>query len=713
MKTTNFNEIVSFSKSILEIGVEENTSRDARKSIIRLNLFLNFGLFSCVINFYLNFTYNLNTSAFINLAGIFLLTIAFFLNRSGHYILSKILSIVTIHLYLLAINYVNGFRSGVFLLIFPHLLAMVFVVNINLKNNLYELLGIILCTLFTTLGIFTLSPYQSTMQLIDDGIYNSIFSINLIISLLLTLVYAFLILRTLEKHDAVLVQEKQFSDTIYDTSLDAVFIVDVNNQQIIDCNKKTIEIFGYDNKQSIVKQSVQAVLGISMEERIKMIHQSTYSIGSPWYGNMELNKCNETPFYAYVNIVPFSHHNIQYGKISVLDISEIKIAEFETIKAKEKAEKATQIKSKFLSNMSHELRTPLNAIIGTTNILHQEDCLPEQKQYLSVLKYSSEHILELINDILDLSKIEAGKMELESSPFAFNHFIQKVLAPFHTTLSPQLALKTTIDADDDLVIIGDETRLQQVLNNLLSNAKKFTPSGTISLQAAVIEKNEQEVAIRFEVSDTGIGIKPSKMKQIFESFTQANTETTRKYGGTGLGLSISMSLVQKMGGDLIAESEFGEGSSFSFTLRFGVASASTHPQAEAATLSSMDGFRVMLAEDNPVNLMVAKKFLQKWNLSVDAAVNGVEALQLFDANHYDVLLIDLEMPEMDGKEAVRQIRKMDAHIPIIAFTAAVYDNMEADLCQHGFTAFVSKPFKPENLHQKIKSLIMCTNSTVA
>jgi PAS domain S-box-containing protein len=705
MQTTNLDQIVSFSKSILETGVVENDSRDTRKSIIRLNLFLTFGLISCIINFYLNYIYSLNIGAAVNLFGFFLLGIAFFLNRDGKYNTSKILSILTIHLYLLSINYVNGFQSGVFLLIFPHLLAMVFVVNINIKNNLYELLLISLCTLFTTIGIFTLSPSQSTVQILDEGIYNSIFSINLITSLLLTLFYAFLILRTLEKHDAVIVQEKQFSDTIYDTSLDAVLIVNIDSHLIIDCNKTTLEIFGYKTKSELLKKIVKEILGETMQERIVGIRQSGYSVASPWYGNMELKKSGDVDFYAYVNIVPFSHNNTQYVKISILDISEIKIAEFETIKAKEKAEKATEVKSRFLSNMSHELRTPLNAIIGTTNLLNQETYLPEQKEYLTVLKNSSEHILELINDILDLSKIEAGKLELENNPFNFQNFIQKVTAPFRATLAPQLKLITNFDPALQMVIVGDETRLQQVLNNLLSNAKKFTPEGTIALNVSLLNKTKQQVLIGFEVTDTGIGIMPSKMKQIFESFTQANTETTRKYGGTGLGLSISSSLVQKMGGQLVAESEFGKGSTFKFNITLGIGDVYNTIDTQILFLKPFKGYKVLLAEDNPINMLVAKKFLTKWNLKVDEAANGSEALALYHKNQYDILLIDLEMPEMDGKEAVRRIRETDTEIPIIAFTAAVYSDMEEDLLRRGFSGFVSKPFKPEQLHSKMHSLL--------
>jgi CheY-like chemotaxis protein/nitrogen-specific signal transduction histidine kinase len=398
------------------------------------------------------------------------------------------------------------------------------------------------------------------------------------------------------------------------------------------------------------------------------------------------------------------HKNRQFCKISILDITEIKVAEFEILKAKERAERAAKVKARFLSNMSHELRTPLNAIIGTSNLLLQEEYLPSQQDSLSVLRHSSEHMLQLVNDILDLSKLEAGKMELDKKPFNLREFMHRVAAPFTKSSNPNISVELNIDPQLDLEVMSDDTRLQQVLNNLLSNAWKFTEKGQIIISARVDKISRQEASVHFCVSDTGIGIPQNKIRQIFDSFTQADIETTRKYGGTGLGLAISKFLVDKMGGEISVESEPGKGSSFSFTLKFQVTDHKVFSNETVKELNGLEGIRVLLAEDNPINMMVARKFLQKWNLQVDEASNGLEALELYKKNRYDLLLIDLEMPEMDGNEVTAIIRKKDMVTPIVAFTAAVYDGMQDDLLSKGFTEFIPKPFRPDDLHKKILQL---------
>jgi CheY-like chemotaxis protein/nitrogen-specific signal transduction histidine kinase len=408
-----------------------------------------------------------------------------------------------------------------------------------------------------------------------------------------------------------------------------------------------------------------------------------------------------------VNIVPFHHHNDLYCKISILDITEIKVAEFEIIKAKERAEKAVMVKSRFLSNMSHELRTPLNGIIGTSNILLQEDYLESQKPYLEVLKHSSEHMLHLVNDILDFSKLEAGKMELENNSFNLKDFLKKAVNPFITGAANQ-KVRLLVEIDDalDINIITDEMRLNQVINNLLSNARKFTEQGKILVAAKAESVKSHSVQVQFSVQDTGIGIHPAKVRQIFESFTQADTETTRKYGGTGLGLAISKHLVEKMGGELKVESDQGKGSNFFFTLELKIAKNQKAyvNEEKLKELINLAGLRILLAEDNPINMIVAKRFLQKWNVEVDEAVNGLKAVELFNKQSYDLLLIDLEMPEMDGAQAVAEIRRINTQIPIVAFTAAVYEDMHNDLLHKGFTDFIPKPFRPEDLHRKILQL---------
>jgi signal transduction histidine kinase/ActR/RegA family two-component response regulator len=703
MKTNFFQKIVLLPTTILNTGISQYSSEVFRKHVVRLNLFLSFCLGLSLINLFFNIINDLYISAFVNLSGTLLLTFAFYMIKDGKYEKAKIAGIVTINLNLFVLSYVEGFRSGQYMLIFPLLLALIFV--IDSKKDLNELIFTSVVTLLTTAFIFVFAPYHSQVQDIPELLYTTLFSTNLSISLLLTTLFAYIILKTLENHEEKILDEKKLTDTIYDTSLDAVFIVDVADLMIKDCNVRALDVFRYSDKFDLIRQPVQHLLGNPVLEHIRNINNNEFTNTTPWYGNMDFERSADEIFYAYVNIVPFSHQNRKFCKISILDITEIKVAEFEIIKAKERAEKAAKVKARFLSNMSHELRTPLNAIIGTSNILLQEDYLPTQRESFDVLKHSSEHMLQLVNDILDLSKLEAGKMELEKIPFNLKEFMSRVTAPFQKSGKPGLDLELLVDPELDLEIISDETRLLQIMNNLLSNAVKFTENGKITVTAKVEKNINREITVYFGVEDTGIGIPQQKIRQIFDSFTQADTETTRKYGGTGLGLAICKYLVVKMGGEINVESDPGKGSRFFFTAPFQVNMQKAYVNEESLKqLNSLEGIRVLLAEDNPINMMVAKRFLQKWKLTVDEAVNGLEAVEQYNRHHYDLLLIDLEMPEMDGIEVVAHIRKTNQEIPIVAFTAAVYDDMQADLLTKGFTEFIPKPFRPEDLHKKILQL---------
>ena len=315
-------------------------------------------------------------------------------------------------------------------------------------------------------------------------------------------------------------------------------------------------------------------------------------------------------------------------------------------------------------------------------------------------------MMVLINDILDYNKIEAGKLELASSPLNIKHFVQRVANQFYGQATGKgLKFVTDIDERLNLELMTDETRLNQVLSNLLSNAIKFTHEGTITLAARKIFATSTKATLQFIVRDTGIGIPGNKHKEIFESFTQADVDTTRKYGGTGLGLSITKKLINKFNSELMLESEVGKGSTFHFTVEMAINANRKMYINEDQTkkLEQLNGVQVLVAEDNPVNLSVAKRFLQKWGITVTEATNGREAVEKYKPGYFDVLLLDLEMPEMDGAAALNEIRKIDPNVPIIAFTAAVYDNIHADLINKGFTDFIHKPFRPEDLHNKINS----------
>jgi signal transduction histidine kinase len=378
--------------------------------------------------------------------------------------------------------------------------------------------------------------------------------------------------------------------------------------------------------------------------------------------------------------------------------------ERQMIKAREAAEESTRVKSMFLSNMSHELRTPLNGIIGTANLLLDEDCLPAQKEHLDVLRYSSGHMLTLINDILDFNKIDANKIDLQYNPVSLAELLNRLESVFARQFAAQ-GLHFTIQKSpllQDIKVLADETRLTQVLNNLLANALKFTHKGEVTLSATVAAQKSDLLTVDFTVTDTGIGIPLRKQDKIFDSFTQADTQTTRQYGGTGLGLSISKKIVAALGGELLVKSTPGRGSNFYFTLSFTRSLQPFIPVRKKQLFEPLKGMRLLIAEDNPINMKVARKFLQGWNITIAEAVNGLEAVEKSRNGEFDALLLDLEMPEMDGYTALHEIRRFNKDIPAIAFSAAMFPNIKAQLEEKGFNDFVTKPFRPEDLYQKIK-----------
>ncbi|HRQ52089.1 MAG TPA: ATP-binding protein, partial [Agriterribacter sp.] len=611
MQTNILDKLVSFCYSILNSGFDPAKGHEENKEVQRLIIFIFFGIGVNLISVIMNVVHGLYISISLNITSIILLSVCYFLNKDGKRGFAKVLGIITINLYLFAISYAEGLKAGEHMYYFPFLLALIFVIDI--RRNYEELILTSVITFITAALIFIVAPYVSNVQTISTEQYSALFSSNLSLSLVITACFTYYILKTLEINEEKLLDETRFKDTVYDTSLDSVFIVDTRSMIITGCNKKAIEVFGLTGREEIVGTPAKQLLGNIMEEHIVVQGRQQFTKKSPWYGNMDFVRKDDTPFFAYVNIVPFSHREYDFCKISILDITEIKIAEFEILKAKEKAEKAVQVKSRFLSNMSHELRTPLNAIIGTTNIILHEEYLPSQKQSFEVLKYSSEHMMQLVNDILDFSKIEAGKMVLEHAPFNVKSFLQKVATPFAAPVAAKhLELQMDVDDNANLEVYGDEMRLVQVMNNLVANAIKFTERGTITIEVKVVAHKSEQADIYIAVKDTGIGIAQNKMRQIFESFTQADIETTRKFGGTGLGLAISKKIIAQMGGNLQAESSIGVGSVFYFTLGFKIArqQRSYVDENKLKGLSSLEGTKVLLAEDNPINMIVAKRFLQ-------------------------------------------------------------------------------------------------------
>lgn len=392
---------------------------------------------------------------------------------------------------------------------------------------------------------------------------------------------------------------------------------------------------------------------------------------------------------------------------------EKEIAEIE----RKKAEEAKKTEQQFLANMSHEIRTPMNVVIGMTNLLLKTSMNDQQAKYINAIKHSSENLLVIINDILDLSKIEAGKIDFENIHFS----LEETLNLVYTTLkfkAEEKGLKMHIDIDKNLppMIIGDPVRLSQILLNLAGNAIKFTSKGSVTIKCEKLNEEKKKIMVRFSIIDTGIGIAEENISKVFESFTQASSETTRKYGGTGLGLTISKQLVELQDGTIGATSKLGEGSVFYFTIPYLAGSEMTLEkkirEIDPKILAELSTKRILLVEDNHFNQIVATDTIHDLvkGLKVECAMNGREGIEKLKINTYDLVLMDIQMPEMDGYETTKYIREKmpDAikNIPIMAMTANVLKEEIENCFDSGMNSYIAKPFDPEDLLNKIIKLLI-------
>lgn len=385
----------------------------------------------------------------------------------------------------------------------------------------------------------------------------------------------------------------------------------------------------------------------------------------------------------------------------------------ELILEKEKTEKASKARSEFLSTVSHELRTPLNAINGITHLLLEENPKKSQLHYLASLKFSGNYLATFINEILEINKIESNKIEVEHIPFN----LKELLTDIKSSLNG-LAIKNNNDFrilfDDKIpeTLLSDPTKLSQIFMNLINNALKFTQNGAVTITTTANLISEDAVIVYFNITDTGIGIAEDKYETVFESFSQGSVEINRKYGGTGLGLTIVKKLVSVLGGEIQLQSTLGLGSTFTFKLEFEIdknlAEKNTH--LLVADHSILDGKNILVVEDNKINQMITVKMLQNKGANCTVIDNGEEAITNIASNHYNIVLMDVHLPGINGTIATQEIRKFNTSIPIIAITAISLDENREMLLSYGMNDVVTKPFSPENFYNVISKNLVLTSS---
>ena len=509
---------------------------------------------------------------------------------------------------------------------------------------------------------------------------------------------------------------------IFEASLDSITITSLEGKYLY-VNEEFLRTTGYTQEQVLGKPYFELGMWINPEQRRKLEHL-VLTNGAARNVEIDCKFADGSITPCLVSSVILDLNGQKACLSATRHIREIKEAERQLIAAREAALAASRAKSEFLSSMSHEIRTPLNSILGMSDLLAETDLTGEQRRFVEVVTSNGNILLGLINDLLDLAKIESGRLVLETVPFDLGDLIEKSLDMFRMPATAKgLKLTSKIEAETLTTLVGDPLRLRQVLMNLLGNAIKFTEHGEVSLGVASSPLLAGKVRLEFAVHDTGIGISREKLARLFTPFTQADSSTTRKYGGTGLGLAIAKRLVAMMRGEIGADSEPGRGSVFHFTAELDVEAASDPDKLRGAIGPMADRslpavstpiftreLKILLADDSDDNRALVRAYVHKTKYLIDEARDGREAFEMFMRGHYDVVLMDIQMPEMDGYQSTRAIREWEKQqgqrrTPIIALTASALDDAIRRARESGFDAHVIKPVKKRTLLQVIHDAV--------
>ncbi|NDC40312.1 MAG: PAS domain S-box protein [Chitinophagia bacterium] len=508
---------------------------------------------------------------------------------------------------------------------------------------------------------------------------------------------------------ALRASEQEYRSLIEESPL-MLFIADVQGRFTF-VNKRFKKIIGYDDRDLLGHPFASIYHG---EWRKKAI---------AFYQKQLLDKTDETTF-----IFPITVKNgqklwieqvctlMKQGdavtgyRCALLDITERLKTQEAMEEAARLATEAKEMQQTFLGKMSHEIRTPMNGVVGMVNLLHTTRLTPEQKEFLDGIKESSVNMIRIINDILDVTKIQSGKLIFEETEFVLKNLVNSVIFNLKAVAEEKdIQLLSQIDSQVPDMVIADPVRLNQILLNLAGNALKFTDKGSVSITVLYKEMKNERLTLEFIIADTGIGIPQNKINAIFESFTQAQSDTTRKYGGTGLGLTIAKQLIEQQGGEIKVNSKVGYGTTFTFSFHFKLnkkTQLATNGRKDDAKIADLTGAKILLVEDNVMNQRVAKYTIEKWGAAVTIAESGFRALDLMEKEPYDLVLMDIQMPDMNGLQTTYKIRKeLKKVTPIVAMTASVMQGERENCMKAGMNEYISKPFNPLELNQKIYNFI--------
>ncbi len=696
-------------QKIIFVGIKSDYSQSLVLKITNTNRLLFLVFLVGIGNFILDSYKALFEYCLFDLAATIFVLFLFCLNYFSLHKLSRHLFMVFLNLIVFIAASVDGRNTGLLLFFLPLMLVGIFVIGIEERKNLnfYIFLSVILLlvVILTDYNLFLeekLSKdevqflfWESTVNLITFtayGLYN-IIEIN----------------RKMEIH---LLKEKANLDAIFNSSLFNILLLD-KNRKILAFNNLASSFIknGYDR---ILQIGDDALDYIATEDRNEFLHifqkalngqvihlekKIKSKLGEVWYEIHFSPKLNEV--YQIDGII-----------FSAIEITQRKKSEIAIRLGRRRAEAANIAKSLFLSTMSHEIRTPMNAVIGMTGILLEDNPRDDQIQNLKILKVSSENLLVLLNNILDFNKVNSEKVEMEEIEFSLTQFVSTI-SNFFSPLIQDKSISFIVKYDERIptIIIGDSVRLSQIVTNLISNAIKFTKEGHICFEVQLEEEEAEFVNVGFSVQDTGIGISEKSFHSIFENFSNTKRETTEKYGFTGLGLAITKKLLEFQNSNLFVESELGRGSKFYFTIKFRRLKDSKNVELSLDKRKGifetdlLNGVRLLLVDDYPINQIVVSEFLSKWNVVIDSADNGIQALEKIENSNYDIILMDLQMPDLDGYETTRRIRAMEnsknSKIPIIAITASSISEIKEQVLDAGMNDCIAKPFEPEDLFTKL------------